>query len=126
MKEYEDNKLYNKRAFGLPEFEINIRRVHLRYTHHARARLEQYNRDSSIGKQDVVAPRSINFKELDIVEMETTPEDEPVKIVGRYAIDQERDLVLIILLEKMIVKTMWVNVNCDQHYSLNKKGYDKP
>jgi len=126
MKEYPDNKLYNARAFGLPEFQINARHMRLRYSRHAVIRLEHYNRDIGTRYGEVEAPSTIDMQDIDIVEMETTPDGLPVKIVGRYAIDPNRDLVLIIVLRNSTVKTMWVNERNDQHYSLNKKGYDKP
>lgn len=126
MKEYPDNKLFNKRAYGLPEFQINTRRIRLRYSRHAIVRLEEYNAFAGMRYGEVEAPSMVDLQDIDIVEMETTPDGLPVKIVGRYAVDPKRDLVLIIVLRNSTVKTMWINVKDDHHNTLNKRGYDKP
>jgi hypothetical protein len=126
MKEYPDNKLYNKRVFGLPEFDLNVRHIRLRYSRHATIRLDEYNREFGWRFGDVKAPSVIDLDEVEVVELEATPEGEVVKIVGRYSIDPNRDLVLIIVLDNCTVKTMWVNNKDDQHRTINKKGYDRP
>ena len=59
-----------------------------------------------------------------LVEVETI-DDVPVKQVWRQKLDEQRDLVLAITNEGS-VKTVWINLNHDEHKSLRPERYEQP
>ena len=119
-----DNKLYNKRAFGLPKMELPNGTIGLTYSGHARtaaARPERFGYDENIS-----LPRAINLKDCEVVEVEMQKGNPvPEKIVVRYPYTDSMDLVMPMYLDGF-VKTVWLNDRYDQHHTLDKRRYARP
>jgi len=119
-----DNKLYNKRAFGLPKMELPNGTMSLTYSGHARtaaARPERFGYAENID-----LPRAINLNDCEVVEAEMakgTPV--PEKIVVRYPYSDNMDLVMPMYMDGF-VKTVWLNDRYDQHRTLDKRRYARP
>ena len=119
------SKTYNA-AIGIPEQILKgirgWRPFPLSYSRHAlHAALDDKN--GTINPSDF--PREFTHDWGLIVEV--TEGDESIeKIVVRRAIDEARDLVLVILPLTGVVKTLWINFTSDNHKTLDKTKYAKP
>lgn len=91
--------------------------LRLRLSAHAKQRAKQYK---------VNPPRTIELKKFNVFEIEVE-DGFVVKIVGRTKYDQQRDIILAILLKEKeaFVKTLWLNHKGDNHKSLNTSKYER-
>lgn len=103
---------YNEQVY-MPE--INWRDVdyQLRYSPHAQEQMLSKGIDE--------APNFINLSQVDIVEMEVA-NGKPFKVLARQPYDGEYDIVHVILLKSLVVKTVWLNHRNDKHRTLKNKN----
>jgi hypothetical protein len=124
FRQMNENKLYNKGAFGLPKMVLPNGAVVLTYSGHARTAAMQPDR-FGIGEK-INLPKSIDMQDCEVVEAEMqkgklTPE----KIVVRYPYSDSLDLVMPMHLDGF-VRTVWLNDKNDKHHTLNKSRYARP
>lgn len=64
--------------------------------------------------------------DVQIVEAELDENGSPIKLVYRMPYDQERDIVMPIRVSgrNWLVKTAWINVNSDNHSTVDYSRYD--
>lgn len=109
--------LYHSEVYMPEELTEPVYTGGLHYSAHAR-REAQNDRYGSIP-----LPKYFWGTGAQLIEVETV-DDVPVKQVWRQPLDEERDLVMAITREGT-VKTVWVNLNSDEHKTLNKHRYVK-
>jgi hypothetical protein len=108
--EMKDGK-YNEAVY-MPKLDIKNVDVQLRYSPHSLEKAQVK------GIEDL--PDFINLRQVDIVEMEVA-NGKPFKVLARQPYDGRYDLVHVILLSGMIVKTVWLNDRTDNHKTLRNK-----
>ena len=123
------NKTYNVAAFGIPASlvaavaSLGNSKLPLRYSRHALS--------EALNDRYGVLPHSAFptvFKWSDnwaLVEAESTPAGQLVKFVVRRVVDARRSLVLVVLADGT-VKTLWTNLNSDQHATLDSGKFSRP
>jgi hypothetical protein len=125
------NKTYNVAAFGIPveltravtKLAYGDNNLQLRYTRHAMS--------EALGDRYGVLPSTAFPTLLDlsegwtIVEAEADAKGALVKFVVRRPVDARRSLVLVVLADGT-VKTLWTNLNSDQHATLNSSHFSRP
>lgn len=98
--------------------------VALRYTNHAKERIERNN------YKLIVIPHFVKVTSDNIIEGYTTDTINLEKIIVRIPYDRNRDIVLVLQPEfdkfKAKVITFWLNHKSDNHPSLDKTKYTKP
>ena len=103
---------YNEQVY-MPELKWKDVDYQLRYSPHSKEQMEIKGIDE--------APNFINFSQVEIVEMEVAS-GKPFKVLARQAYDSEFDIVHVILLKSLIVKTVWLNGRSDKHRTLKNKS----
>ena len=103
---------YNKAVY-LPEMKWKDVDYQLRYSPHSQEQMEVKEIES--------APNFINLTQVELVEMEVAY-GKPFKVVVRQPYDGEFDIVHVILLKGLIVKTVWLNSRSDKHRTLKNKS----
>lgn len=88
----------------------------LRYSPHARSEA------ADDGVMDLL-PVALDTRVGYMVEAETDGA-KLVKLVWRQALDAARDIVLVVLPDTRVVKTVWTNATDDVHATLNPNRYD--
>lgn len=88
----------------------------LRYSPHA---LEEASSDR-YGNLDL--PKSIGTHEAEVIEVEVR-NGKPFKALLRKPYDDRRDICLVVLLDRGIVKTVWCNLRNDNHHTLDTSKY---
>ena len=126
------SKLYNIGAYGIPEklvAEVVVWRLRLWWSSHAKRELlnDQYGCAARlpVGACPVSFCGNLNWG---LVELETDDFGHACKIVVRRQVDLTRSLVLVILRESRnfgVVKTCWINLNTDNHNTLDKSKFSK-
>lgn len=114
------NGLFHK-DIGLPIASNRIIfHANLNYSNHA---LRAANNDR-YGKINL--PRILNTKldNVTLIELETR-NGKPYKGVYRLPHCEKYDIVIVVLYETRLVKTVWLNSNTDKHGTLNKSKYTK-
>jgi len=119
MKTLKDG-LYHKDIF-LPIDPKSFRDVYsiVDYTHHA---LEAADNDR-YGRIDL--PDAVNFSRMTLVEAEIV-DGKIFKVVVRQHYNQQRDLVMVVLTDGVVCKTVWSNLKNDKHKTLKKENYIQP
>lgn len=123
------NKTYNVAAFGIPaslvEAVAKLGNIHLplRYTRHAmsEALADRYGVLPASAFSTAFTWRSNWF----LVEVEADAKGALVKFVVRREVDARRSLVLVVLVDGT-VKTLWTNLNSDQHATLVSEKFSRP
>jgi hypothetical protein len=108
--------LYHKDIF-LPVKKRETGTVKLTYTKHA---LEAASDDRYGVIEDL--PVVLEFSKVDLIELEVS-NGKPVKGVFRQPMDQDNDLVIVVLFNNNLVKTVWLNQRTDKHFTLDKSKY---
>jgi len=103
---------YNEQVY-MPELNWKDVDYQLRYSPHSKEQMETKGIDE--------APNFINLTQVEIVEMEVA-RGKPFKILARQVYDGEFDIVHVILLKSMVVKTVWLNRRSDKHRTLRNKS----
>lgn len=103
---------YNEQVY-MPKLNIKDVDVQLRYSPHSLEKAECKGIDD--------LPDYINLTQVDIVEMEVA-NGRPFKVLARQPYDGIYDLVHVILLSGMVVKTVWLNRRSDNHKTLRNKS----
>lgn len=67
-------------------------------------------------------PRTLSTAEADVIEVEVQ-NGKPHKAVLRMPHDEQRDIVLVVLLDRALVKTVWCNLRTDAHKTLDTSKY---
>lgn len=107
--------LYNK-AVGLPKgFEVSPV-LCLRYSVHARERAIE-NR--------VELPKHFLPRVAEVVEVEVV-NGAVHKIVARQSFNATHDVCFVLLMAEKLVKTVWVNLRSDRHFTLDKGRFTRP
>jgi hypothetical protein len=91
----------------------------LDYTGHARraAQLDRYDK--------IDLPNRVNFANCEAVEVEVR--DKRIhKVVYRTRYNQQFDLILVIVMETLRVKTVWLNEREDAHATLDTTRFIRP
>jgi hypothetical protein len=106
---------YNKQIKSVKFPEVNVKDVYvqLNYTNHAIEKSEIRNID---------LPKSVNLANWEIIEV-TVLRNEITKIVVRKPYNHTHDLAIVIILEDLIVPTVWLNHKNDTHKTLNLNNY---
>lgn len=119
VKEVVSSKLYH-REIGFPgDVQIPTGHMDLVYSKHA---LDEANSDR-YGQVDL--PDTITFQLGDVIEIEVDNK-QVIKMVVRVSYDDEKDLVLAIIPQNGLVKTVWFNTRGDKHRTLDKWRYTNP
>lgn len=123
-------KTYNIDAYGLPETavaQISRWTITLGYSRHALT--------EALNDRYGVLPASafpVLFSMNDeamrwkIVEIEESAPGYIAKFVVRREVDARRSLVLVIIPHLGLVKTLWTNLNTDNHSTLDKSKFSQP
>lgn len=69
-------------------------------------------------------PETIIFTDCELIEAEVY-NNQIEKIVIRYNLDENRSLCMAIKPKENFVKTVWINLNSDQHNTLDRNRYVK-
>jgi len=67
-------------------------------------------------------PRTLSTTEAEVIEVEVQ-DGKPFKAVMRKAYDDTRDIVLVVILDRAFVKTVWCNLRTDAHNTLDTSKY---
>ena len=103
---------YNEQVY-MPTISWRDVDYQLRYSPHAQEQMLSKGIDE--------APNFINLSQVDIVEMEVA-NGKPFKVLARQAYDSTYDIVHVILLKSLVVKTVWLNNRNDKHRTLRNKS----
>lgn len=110
---------------GIP-VKINLPKViKLWYSSHA----EKASRTDRYGVIEL--SKEWEHKDGRIIEMETDYSGRPIKVVIRAGYDTLHDVCVVLSLQapvqndRLVVKTVWLNLKTDNHSTLNKKVYKK-
>lgn len=131
---YTVTNLYNIGAYGIPataETQVACAALELKWSRHALTQLVS-DRYGVIKDGSFLSTFRFKTEGWTLVEAETvnTFRGEIVtKFVVRRAVDSYRSLVLVILPDgpgRGFVKTCWINLNTDNHATLDKSRYSKP
>lgn len=112
--------LYHKDVF-MPKTILNgIRdRIQLRHTRHAQraARSDRYTKH-------IVLPDTIKVSDYEVIEAEKTG-NKTTKLVlrGPYEHEEGLDIVLVVIPDSGVLKTVWMNDSTDQHSTLRREVY---
>jgi hypothetical protein len=123
------NKTYNIAAFGLPENLLAAVRklaagaLPLTYSRHAMS--EALNDRYGVLPYSCFPRAFIPGAGWTVVEVEANAKGALVKFVVRRPVDARRSLVLVVLADGT-VKTLWTNLNSDQHATLDSSHFSKP
>jgi hypothetical protein len=111
------NGLYHKDVF-LPKISLSDKMVKVNYTHHAidAAYNDRY--------EEIILPNALNFAKSEIIEVEIKNK-KIVKIVARFDYNNNYDLVIVIIPQGKIIKTVWLNDKNDTHLTLDTSKYNK-
>ena len=92
--------------------------VKVNYTHHAidAAYNDRY--------EEIILPNALNFAKSEIIEVEIKNK-KIVKIVARFDYNNNYDLVIVIIPQGKIIKTVWLNDKNDTHLTLDTSKYNK-
>lgn len=74
----------------------------------------------------ITIPKTLHTSQYRIIEVETGPNNNVMKIVYKGRYDSNRDLVIVAIPQTnnlMIVKTVWINMKNDRHSTLDKSKY---
>lgn len=74
-------------------------------------------------------PAAIDFRPgrgAELIECETDAAGLIVKAVWRIPHDEDNDIVMVILMQRKLVKTVWLNRHDDLHATLDAAKYDRP
>jgi hypothetical protein len=105
---------------GLPRgFRVPDRRVEISYGSHAReeALSDRYGQ--------IRLPHSLSLRRMRVIEV-GVDNDKVTKILFRGRLDDERDLCIVLVPVAngpWRCKTVWVNLNSDQHKALDRSRY---
>jgi len=102
---------YNEQVY-MPKLNWKNVDLQLRYSSHSFNEAE---------KDGLELPDFINFSQVEIVEMEVA-NGKPFKVLARQPYNGEWDMVHVILLKGMLVKTVWINRRSDNHKTLRNKS----
>lgn len=124
-----NNRTYNVDAFGLPASlvvavaKLGNSKLPLFYTRHAKLEAVQ-DRYGVLpaGSYPETFQWSGNWQ---LVEAESDQSGRLVKFVVRRVVDARRSLVLVVLVDGT-VKTLWTNLNSDQHATLVSEKFSRP
>lgn len=109
------NGTYHKAIF-LPKIKYPNREIELTPSRHA---LEQAGKD----RYGLIRiPARINFNNVDIIEVEIQA-GKVFKVVIRMPYNNTCDLVMPILINGAIIKTVWLNRKNDKHETLDHTKY---
>lgn len=108
-------------------FPTNMRRPRtaflLDYTHHARqeAARDRYGH--------IELPRALDCRRSENELIECDVDDatgDIIKAVWRMPFNDELDIVLVVLMRRKLVKTVWLNRKDDKHNTLDRSRYAVP
>jgi hypothetical protein len=126
------NKIYNIGAYGIPSKILTAytdTQRELRWSKHA---LQELRNDRYGVIYEAPFLRRFDSNDWTLVEAETQAlsiGDITTKLVVRREIDPTRSLVLVIIPDgpyEGFVKTAWINLNTDNHGTLDKTRFDCP
>ena len=109
--------LYHKDVY-LPDIKFKDMSIKVEFKDYARQKA--FMREIDISRFEI-----INLNQGELIELEIINHT-PVKIVMRYKYNNEYDICIVILLNKLIVKTVWLNHVNDKHDTLDTSIYYKP
>lgn len=122
--------LYNAGAYGIPVDAIekvqNWTFKRLIWSSHAQREILN-DRYGILPPHEYV--RSFVGCNWTVIEVETNEFGRVIKAVVRREVDERRSLVLVVIpdgIDEGLVKTMWLQLNSDDHNTLNKSAYAKP
>ena len=70
-------------------------------------------------------PDAVNLSTSKIIEVEVL-NNKVTKVVFRILYDNKFDLVLVMNLPNLSIRTVWLNSKTDKHRTLDRNKYDKP
>jgi hypothetical protein len=91
--------------------------MRLKYSFHA---LKEAKRDR-YGYHGL--PEFLDIDQAEVIEVETTPEGKPRKVLYRTSYTKEFDLCLVVLIDECFVKTVWLNEQGYLHDNLDVSKY---
>lgn len=114
--------LYHK-DIGFPEW-INMPQgfqpvMSLKYSGHA----QKAATDDRYGNMQL--PPRVDVRKGETIEVGVTGRT-VTKMVIRFAYDQTRDIIMVIMPASSFVKTVWFNLKTDQHTTLDHSKYANP
>lgn len=102
---------------GIPKIaQTKIGTIQLRYSMHAEraARSDRYG--------NISLPQDLDTNSAQVIEVEMRGRF-TLKVVYRVKYNESADLVLVVLPENGMVKTVWLNLNSDLHRTLDASKY---
>lgn len=112
-------KLFH-REVHMPEALLNQivgKEIKFSFSYHARSEC----RNDRYGF--IIPPTSVKIEAAKVVELEST-DGKVSKVTYRQALDGNRDIVLVFM-PNGFVKTLWVNLSSDKHYTLKREIFSK-
>jgi hypothetical protein len=112
--------LFHKDVFMPPSAKSPVFEGKLKYSFHA-IKASQSDRFG-----DITLPEMFSVANAELIESELSDDGKVVlKQVWRQALDDKRDLVLVITRDGR-VKTVWINLRSDKHRTLQVDKYVQP
>jgi hypothetical protein len=93
----------------------------LKYTKHA----QEAAKEDRYSKTPIILPITVDFEKADIFEVEMD-NGVLIKLTCRFPHNDDYDLVMPIINDGKIVKTVWLNDKLDDHPTLDLSRYDSP
>lgn len=109
------NGLYHKDIF-LPKINLSDKMVKVNYSRHA-LNAAYTDRYAEIALRD-----AYNFSQSEIIEIEVK-NNKVIKIVARFDYNIDYDLIVVIIPQTKIIKTVWLNEKNDCHRTLDRSRY---
>lgn len=114
-------KLFHFQAYGFPKAITFAPLFGFKYSEHA-YRESQQDGNCRIEK----LPQNFIPRTDRVIEIETDDAGNLIKILFRKHYNVEFDLVIALMVETKMVKTVWVNSKRDTHRTLDRSRYDRP
>ena len=111
------NKLYHFQVY-MPNLPLKFGKQRLSYSNHA----INASRDDRYG--DIQLPTFIDTNTAKVIEVEIVQDRFLSKVVYRVSYNETHDLIIVVIPERWLVKTVWLNAKSDKHQTLNRGRYE--
>jgi hypothetical protein len=101
----------------MPDFDLPKGFIRLNYSLHAlrEAKNDKYGYHG--------LPDFLDVSLAEVIEVETSSNGKPKKVLYRTSYTEKFDLCLVVLIDECFVKTVWLNEQGDTHENLNRAKY---
>lgn len=109
------NGLYHKDIY-MPKVSLGVKPVKVNYSQHA------LNAAYNDIYEEIVLQSEYNFSQSETIEIEIY-NDKLIKMVSRFDYSTDYNLIVVIIPETKVVKTVWLNEKNDIHKTLDTSKY---